>query len=161
MNIAVNPSNRSADLTLPAVFALGEAAEITISGLSSPDLNTLQLAIYTPEGTLLALCDDIMASGSGWTGTLDTRTTAALALFLGKRPDARIPVCLVMADVAQLWCVAATELVNNPFCIPSVPSPGVSYLTSLMFAGLTPLSTDTTPDEMATLLSAILERLQS
>jgi len=170
MNITVNPQHRTAEFNSPSVFSL-EAANITMTGIAAADLSTLKLALFsigTPEtpdtlevtSVLLALCESFTPSGSNVTCVLDTRTTNALELFVGKRPDQRIPVDAVLADNTKLWFSHTVDLINNPFCIPVGPAPSVIYLTSSMFDGISPLSTNTTPDEVAALLSAILTRLQ-
>ena len=162
MNITVSAQKRTAFFDSPSVFDLGEAIAISLTGLDSPDLNTLKLGLYTPSGVLIALCESFSTTDNiTWTGTLDTRTTNALTLFVSARPDQRVPLVAVMADGSQLWFTSAVEMVNNPFVIPVTPSPSIVYLTSAMFAGIAPLSPDTTMDEMAALMTAILERLQA
>ena len=124
MNIAVNSSLRLADISAPAVFAVCEAQAIILSGLASPDLVTLRLALYGRDGTLLALCSGFSVVGCTWAGTLDTRTDAAIAAFTGLRPDERVPVIIVLADANVLWFSTGAEMANNPLRgSPTAPDP--------------------------------------
>ena len=160
MNIVVNPSLRLAEISAPAVFAMSERQVVTLAGLASPDLDTLRLALYGRDGTLLALCSAFAVVGSGWTGTLDTHTKEAVAAFAGLRPDERVPVIVALGDDNVLWFSTGAEMTNNPLrSPPTAPDPAPVFLTADRFAGLPMLSADSTSAERAALLNAIAERL--
>ena len=135
MNIAVSPSRRAATIEAPAGFAVGEAMPLSVSGLDTPNVPTLMLALYATDGTPLALCDTFAAGDGVWTGTLDTRTTAAVAAFDGKRPDERIPVIAAMGDSRRLWFSTGAEMCNHPLrSAPVAPDPPPTFLVASMFA---------------------------
>ena len=161
MNIAVNPSRRHADISAPAVFAVGEAQTVTLSGLTAPDLATLKLALYGLDGTVLALCAAFATSGCNWKGTLNTRTANAAAAFSSQKPDARLPVLVVLADDNLLWFTAAAEMANNPLrASPTAPDPSLRYLTRQDFCSLPDITDDMTLDAVYDRLRRVIEGLR-
>jgi len=160
VNIAVKPSTRHAVIDAPAVLAVGEAQPVTLSGLDAPDLSTLRLAIYGTDGGLLALCAAFVANGTGCSGILDTRTVVAVAAFVGKRPDERLPVIVVLSDLNRLWCSASAEMANNPLCgAPVAPNPALRYVTRQDFSGQAALSVTPSYDELAACVRLLQETL--
>lgn len=161
MTITVDVSTRKAAILAPAVLAMGEARAVIVSGLGTPDAATLKLAVYGLDGALLAMCATFAEdAGIRWNGTVDTRTANAVKLFAGKKPNARAPVFVAMADSSGLLFTAEIEMANNPlYGATPAPTPATVFLTANMFAGIPPLTPESTAAERGAALRAILERL--
>lgn len=160
MTITVNTASRTSTLASPAVFAAGEATPVTITGTTAT-LASLKLLLILTDGTTLALCTTWTESPSGtFAGTLDLRTAAVTAAFVGKRPDERVPAILAMGDASRLWICQGVEVAGNPLAVaPVAPDPNV-YLSSALFAGIADLGADPTAGEIKAKLIEILEALK-
>lgn len=160
MTITVNTASRTATLASPAVFAAGEATPVTITGAAAT-LASLKLLLILTDGTALALCDTWTESPSGtFAGTLDLRTTAVMAAFIGKRPDERIPAILALGDASRLWVCQGVEIAGNPLALAPVTPDPIVFLTSAIFAGIADLGADPTFAEIKAKLVEILEALK-
>jgi len=168
VNIVVNPQFRTAAFDSPAVLSAGELITVVLSGLSSPDVPTLKLAVFS-IGTvdvapvILALCDAFTAGTNVWNGSLDTRTLPVETLLTGARPDQRYPITFAIADQYRLWAAGALEIVNNPLRgSPVAVDPSVHYLTKETFAQILSLDADTTTvDDLVAKLNAIINLLRT
>ena len=168
MNITINAQFRTADFDSPAVLSAGELITISVSGISSPDVATLKLAIFTigtvdTPPVMLALCDAFTAGTNVWTGSLDTRTSPVETLLTGARPDQRYPITFAIADQYRLWAAGALEIVNNPLRgSPVAVDPSIHYLTKDTFAQLLGLDANTyTTDQLVAKLNAVIALLRT
>ena len=162
MNIAVT-DDRLASFSSPSVFALGETTPLTITGIADADDSTLVVALFSRSGALYAQSSTLSMTEGVVTGEISCATTslaAAFAALADAAPDSRIPAVIVIADAERVWASTGIEIVNNPLAYPTEPGETLTYLTTEMFSGLTPLSSDSTDDERTATLQAIIAILQ-
>lgn len=162
MNISVT-DDRLATFSDPSVFALGETTPLTITGISDADDTTLVVALFSRTGALYAQSSAFSMTEGVVTGEISCATTslaAAFASLANAAPDSRMPAVIVIADSERVWVSTGIEIVNNPLAYPTTPGETLTYLTTEMFSGLTPLSSDSTDDERTATLQAIIAILQ-
>ena len=159
MNLAVN-DQRQCIIGNPEIFAAGELTPVVISGLSSPDVASMELGLFDQIGNMLALCATFAVSGSTWTGNLDCRTSIIQNEMLNHVPSYHLPVYIVLIDKFRIWFSQDAMMVNNPFIIASPsPDPMQTYLTKEMFAALP--STITNFGQVADAVQGILNVVKS
>jgi hypothetical protein len=156
MNLVVD-DQRQALLSNPEKFAAGELTPLTITGLTAPDQATLQLGLFGPDGSILALCESFsVAAITGIvTGNLDCRTTPIQEIFVGKCPSYCYPVYLALIDKNRVWVSQCVEMINNPlYETPVAPDPAKHYLTTADFSGV-PSTPPGSFDELFALVTAM------
>ena len=162
MNITVT-DDRLASFSSPSVFALGETTPLTITGIADADDATLVVALFSRAGALYAQSSTFTITEGVATGELNCATTslaAAFAALADVAPDSRIHAVVVIADAERVWASTGIEVINNPLAYPTEPGETLTYLTTEMFSGITPLSSDSTDDERTATLQAIIAILR-
>lgn len=158
MTITVN-DHRRATIETPAEFSI-EAATVLVKGINA-NAATLELVLFSSEGVTLAACRSWTGDATaGYSGTLDARTAAMVALFAAARADERKPGIIALADANRNWLCQGAEIVNNPLIgTPVTPDPAKVYLTADLFADLPVLTSASTTAERGAVLKTISERL--
>ena len=138
MNFVVD-TLRQAQISHPEVYAFGETTPLVVTGLTSPDVATMKLALFDNSGNELALCSSFTAvtTPPSWTGDLNCNTEIIQSLMQGQLPDYRLPVYAILVDKNRVWFAQNAMMVNNPLVIPPYdPNPALVYLTTSDFATL-------------------------
>lgn len=124
MTINLHHDNCTLSLADPSVIPAGSSSlQWRMRTRRGMNRNTLRLDVYSIDGEPLATTDVNGMHGHGMvTGYLRTDTEGVLNLFEGRRPDSRLPVCMVVSDAYRLWAASSVEMVNFAGMVPT-PDP--------------------------------------
>lgn len=129
MTFSVDPRTRTAVLGGADGFAAGTEETVVVSGVTSPDLATLRLTVWSDAGVKLAEATGFEGPGGEdgdaveiYTAAFITKTSQVTAAFLGKAPGQRLNCQLVIADEDRQYVFQPCVLRNNPNAVPS-PDP--------------------------------------
>ena len=155
MKIKIDASNLTVTLENPSVLAAASEIAFEIEGAEGLDAPSAKVWVFSINGGILAVCEEITESEGIVSGTLSTKFDPVKNLFIGRRPDQRLPVVLAVEDDNRSWASSCVEMANKP-SMSTLPISTPDYVTREELAALGQLDPEAPADQIIEKVNEII-----